>query len=126
MIEIGDIPTLPDREKRIEEITVDCYGQFEELSGFGVYLTEALRFPFEATWRDPDEPGHAETVTVLGVADIDDRRGVLLQVRRGDVERRIVAEQVWAKDEAGANAIVLEDYRYWVNKMYGLTPGFDR
>jgi hypothetical protein len=126
MIEIGDIPTLPDREKRIEEITVDCYGQFEELSGFGVYLTEALRFPFEATWRDPDEPGHAETVTVLGVADIDDRRGVLLQIRRGDVERRIVAEQVWAKDESGTSVIVLDDYRYWVNKMYGLTPGFDR
>jgi hypothetical protein len=126
MIEIGDIPTLPDREKRIEEITVDCYGQFEELSGFGVYLTDALRFPFDATWRDPDEPGHAETVTVLGVADIDDRRGVLLQVRRGDVERRIVTEQVWAKDEAGTNAIVLDDYRYWVSKMYGLTPGFDR
>ena len=126
MIEIGDIPTLPDRERRIEEITVDCYGQFEELSGFGVYLTDALRFPFEATWRDPDEPGHAEAVTVLGVADIDDRRGVLLQVRRGDVERRIVAEQVWAKDEAGTNAIVLDEYRYWVNKMYGLTPGFDR
>jgi hypothetical protein len=126
MIEIEDIPTLPDRERRIEEVIVDCYGQAEELAAFEVYLTDALRFPFEATWRDPDEPGHAETVTVLGVADVDDRRGVLLQVRRGDAERRIVAEQVWAKNEGGTNAIVLDDYRYWVDKMYGLTPGFDR
>lgn len=126
MIEIGDIPMLPDREKRIEEIIVDCYGQFEELSGFGVYLADAMQFPFEATWRDPDEPGHTEAITVLGVADVDDRRGVLLKVQRGDTERRVVAEQVWAKDAVGTNAIVLDDYRYWVEKMYGLTPGFDR
>ena len=125
MIEIEDIPTLPDQRRRIEEVTVDCYGQLEELSGFGVYLTDTMQFPFKATWRDPDEPGHAEAITVLGVADVDDRRGVLLQVRRGDVERRIVAEQVWATDENSANAIVLDDYRYWVDEMYGLTPGFD-
>jgi hypothetical protein len=126
MIEIEDIPTLPDREERIEEITVDCYGQAEELAAFEVYFTDAMQFPFAATWRDPDEPGHAEAITVLGVADVDERRGVLLQVRRGDVERRIVAEQVWATDEDSANAIVLDDYRYWVDEMYGLTPGFDR
>jgi hypothetical protein len=125
MIEIEEIPTLPDQGQRIEEVTVDCYGQLEELSGFGVYFSDAMQFPFAATWRDPDEPGHAEAITVLGVADVDDRRGVLLQVRRGDRQRRIVAEQVWAKDEASANAIVLADYRYWVERMYGLTPGFD-
>ena len=56
MIEIEDIPTLLDQRQRIEELTVDCYGQLEELSGFGVYLTDAMQFPFEATWRDPDEP----------------------------------------------------------------------
>ena len=125
MIEIEDIPTLLDQRQRIEELTVDCYGQLEELSGFGVYLTDAMQFPFEATWRDPDEAGHAEAINVLGVSDVDDRRGVLLQVQRGDMQRRIVAEQVWAKDEASANAIVLDDYRYWVERMYGLTPGFD-
>jgi hypothetical protein len=124
MIEIEDIPTLPDQDERIEAITVDCYGQAEELSAFDVYFTDAMQFPFAATWRDPDEPGHAEAITVLGVADVDDRRGVLLQARRGDRQRRLVAEQVWAKDEASANAIVLADYRYWVERMYGLTPGF--
>jgi hypothetical protein len=125
MIEIEDIPTLPDQRQRIEEVTVDCYGQLEELSGFSVYFTDAMQFPFAATWRDPDEPGHAEPITVLGVADVDDRRGVLLQVRRGDRQRRLVAEQVWADEKGSANETVLDDYRYWVEKMYGLTPGFD-
>jgi hypothetical protein len=76
-----------------------------------------LTCTFTASWRDPDEPGHAESVTVLGVADLDERRGILLQVRRlGGKERRVVAEQVWAAEPASANAIVLDDYRVWVEK----------
>ncbi|HST87643.1 MAG TPA: hypothetical protein VLJ14_04625, partial [Ktedonobacterales bacterium] len=73
--------------------------------------------PFSATWRDPDETGHAEPITVLGVADVDDRRGILLNVRRrrGKKERRVLAEQVWADDTTSANGIVLDDYRSWVD-----------
>jgi hypothetical protein len=53
-------------------------------------------------------------VTVLGGADIDDRRSVLLMVLRQDgTERRVVAEQLWAEDEAGLNATILENYRSW-------------
>ena len=123
MIDIEDIPNLPDRDERIQEITVDCYGQVEELAAFEVYLNDALVFPFKATWRDPDETDHAEPVTIEGVADVDDRRGILLAARRRGKVRRIPADQVWAK--TSPNAIVLDDYRYWVEAMYGLTPGFE-
>jgi hypothetical protein len=113
--DIADIPELPDRATRLAEVTVDCYGREEELSAFEVYLTDALRLPFAATWRDPDEPGFSEQVTVEAVADLDERRGVLLQVRRrGGKTRRAVAEQIWANATIGPNAIVLDDYRYWV------------
>jgi hypothetical protein len=115
MRDIADIPDIPDRATRLAEITVDCYGREEELSAFDVYLSDALQPPFAASWRDPDEPGHAEAVTILGVADLDERRGILLQVRRrGGKVRRVVAEQIWAAEPASANAIVLEDYRAWV------------
>ncbi len=124
MYDIQDIPSIPDRSQRIEEVTVDCYGQAEELSAFEVYFTDAMQFPFPVTWRDPDEPDHAEAVTALGVDDVDERRGILLSVKRGDKQRRLPAEQVWANDEDSANATVLNDYRYWVEEMYGLTPGF--
>ncbi len=66
MRDIADIPAIPDRATRLAEVTVDCYGREEELSTFDVYLSDALRPPFAATWRDPDEPGHTEPVTVLG------------------------------------------------------------
>jgi hypothetical protein len=124
MVYAEEIPGIPDRSERIAEVTVDCYGQAEELSAFEVYFTDAMHFPFEATWRDPDEPGHSEPVTVLGVARVDDRRGILLSVRRGEKQRRLLAEQVWAQDGQSANAIVLDDYRYWVEEMNGLTPGY--
>jgi hypothetical protein len=124
MYDIEEIPSIPDQAKRIQEITVDCYDQAEELSSFEVYLTDALQFPFPATWRDPDEPGHAEAVTVLGVDSVDQRRGILLSVKRGEVQRRLLAEQVWADDEGGTNATVLDDYRYWIEDLNGLTPGF--
>lgn len=125
MLETGDIPKMPERDKRFEEIRVDCYGQSEELAAIEVYFTDAAQFPFAATGRDPDESQHAEPVTVLGVAQVDERRGVLLKVKRGNKERRIAAEQIWADDEESANAIVLDDYRYWVGELNGLTPGFE-
>jgi hypothetical protein len=124
MYDIEEIPTLSDRGQRIDEVTVDCHDQAEELAGFEVYFTDAMQFPFAATWRDPDEPGHAEPVTVLGVDSVDQRRGVLLQVQRGDKGRRLLAEQVWADDESSANATILGDYRYWIQELNGLTPGF--
>ncbi len=69
-----------------------------------MYFTDALHPPFPAMWRDPDEPGHGERVTVLSVADVDERRGILLAVRRpGGKERRVLAEQLWAA-EAGSRA----------------------
>lgn len=121
MIDISDIPTLPDRDQRLSEILVDCYGQGEELSSFEVYLTEALQFPFKATWRDSDQPGHALRVTVLNVQSVSDRRGILLTVQRRDKQRRVVAEQLWVDDATSTNAIVLDDYRYWVDNG-GLLP----
>jgi hypothetical protein len=111
---IEDIPSIPDREKRFEEITVDCYDEYEVLSAFEVYLTDALRTPFAASWGKPGTPG-ATIVTVLGVADTDEREGVRLRVRHSDGdEYAVLADQLWAEDTTSANAIVLDDYRAYV------------
>ncbi len=115
MYGMEDVANLPDQAERLAEITVDANGRDEQLSGFTAYFTDALQTPFAAAWRDPDEPDHAESVTVLDVADVDDRRGILLQVRRQNgKERRVVAEQIWAGDAAGVNATILSGYRAWI------------
>ena len=111
---IEDIPGIPDREKRFEEITVDCYDEYEVLSAFAVYLTDTLRMPFPATWGVPGTPGGVN-VTVLGVAEADERDGVRLRVRHSDGdEYEVPADQFWAGDTSGVNAIVLDDYRAYV------------
>jgi hypothetical protein len=119
---IEDIPSIPDQDTRLAELTVDCYSQDEELSAFEVYFSDALQPPFAATWRDGDEPGHAEPVAVLGLGAVDPRRGVLFTVRRhGRKERRILAEQLWAEEAGSINAIILDDYRAWG----GVDPSWD-
>jgi hypothetical protein len=111
---IEDIPSIPDRERRFEEITVDCYDEYEVLSAFEVYLTDALRTPFAASWGKPGTPGTA-IVTVLGVADMDEREGVRLRVRHQDGDDyEVLADQLWAEDLSSANATVLDDYRAYV------------
>jgi len=45
-------------------------------------------------------------------------------VKRGNKQRRLLAEQVWADDASSANATILNDYRYWLEELNGLTPGF--
>jgi hypothetical protein len=115
VIAIEDIPHLPDRQQRLEALLVDCYGQDEERAALDVYCSDALQPPFVAIWRDQDEPGHEETVTVLGVARVDERHGVLLKVRRlRGQERAVLAEHLWASDAGSVNATVLDDYREWV------------
>lgn len=117
MTDVEAIPALPDRRQRMDVLLVDCYGREEELSAFDVYFSDALQPPFAAVWRDPDEPGREEAVTVVGLARVDDRRGVLPKVpRRGKKERTILAEQLRAADPGSANATVLDDYRDWVER----------
>jgi calcium binding protein len=111
---IEDIPSILDREKRFEEITVDCYDEYEVLSAFEVYLTDALQTPFAASWSEPSTRS-AQPVTVLGVADTDEREGVRLRVRASDGDEYAVhADQLWAEDTTSANAIVLDDYRAYI------------
>lgn len=124
MYDMEDITKIADQFQCLSEVTVDCYNQSEELTAIKVYFTDAMHFPFAATWRDPDEPGPAEPITVLGVDEVHERQGVLLSVKRGPKRRRLLAEQVWAGEESSANAIVLQDYRHSVDELHGLTPGY--
>jgi hypothetical protein len=114
-MEIKAIPHIPDHAQRFAEITVDCYNEYEILSAFQVYLEEALQPPFAAFWG---APGTGRLlVTVLGVADTYDEDGVLLRVRLDDGdEQETLADQLWAVEEPGVNATVLDDYRSFVNQ----------
>ncbi|NTW00093.1 MAG: hypothetical protein HGA19_02170 [Oscillochloris sp.] len=109
-----DIPNIPDRERRFEEITVDCNDEYENLSAFEIYLTEALQFPFAAAWGQRTS---ATPVTVLGIADQNETEDVRLRVRHADGDEYVVpADQIWASEAPSVNATVLDDYRAFVEQ----------
>ena len=118
-MDISEIPFLPDREQRFEELFVDTYGEYEELSAMGVYFDDCLTFPFEATWRDEEGAGYQETVTVLGTGPDSDREGLTLKVQRSDGVRSVPAYQITPL-ENGTNTIVLADYRDWFGTTWPL------
>lgn len=113
LMNIEDIPNIPDRDERFVAITVDCYDEYKQLSAFEVYLTDALQSPFAAVWG---QGASATPMTVLGVADADEEEGVRLKVRHanGD-EYEVPADQLWAADTP-AYATVLDDYRVFVSQ----------
>lgn len=112
-MDIADIPNLPSREHRFEQITVDCYNEYEQLSAFEVYLSDALRTPFAAFWGAPGT--ERLPVTVLGTGDSSNDVGVLLRVRLADGdEQDVLADQIYAIETPGVNATVLDDYRAFV------------
>jgi len=63
-----DIPNLPDREDRYTEIMVDCYNDSEVFGAFDAYLSDAIDYPFEATWRIEDSQDRKDWVTVTVLA----------------------------------------------------------
>ncbi len=81
MMNTEDIPNPPDRAQRFEEIMVDCADEYENLSAFEVYLTDALRFPFAAT---RGQGKSARPVTVLGLDGQADTDDVRLRVRQAN------------------------------------------
>jgi hypothetical protein len=111
-MEISEIPQLPDREQRFEELFVDTYGIWEELSGMGVYFDDCLTFPFEAIWRDEEGSGYQETATVIGIGPESNRDALTLKVQRSRGVLDVPAYQI-TPIELGVNAIVLDDYRHW-------------
>jgi hypothetical protein len=109
-----DIPSLPDRAQRFEEIMVDCADEYENLSAFAVYLTDALRFPFAAK---RGQGRSARPVTVLDVDSQADTDDVRLRVRQANgKEHSVPADQIWPVEAPGVNATVLDDYRVFVEQ----------
>jgi hypothetical protein len=72
-----------DLDALIEEITVDCYGEDEELTGFLTYLEDALERPVEASVV-------GVPVTIVGVdCPAGALRGFVARCRRDGAEYEV-------------------------------------
>jgi hypothetical protein len=115
-MELYDIPTLPNREDRYTEIMVDCYNDGEVFGAFDAYLSDAIDYPFEATWRVEDSQDRQDwvTITVLTLSSRgDERKGLLFEAKAKGRKRLVPAHEVYPVEQKGRNATVLGDYREW-------------
>ena len=95
-----------DLEALIEEITVDCYGEEEELTGFLTYLEDALERPVEATVV-------GVPVIIVGVdCPAGALRGLVARCRRDGADYEVSLLDV-ALPRGSELARVLAAYRYW-------------
>ena len=107
------------RRSRIrEDILVDTYDEYEEASAWHCYLTDNLRFPFEAVCEkqiicSPLRSG--ENVTVTGIADIKDYHGgIAVIVKWQDRKFAVPLEQLKPVDSSAEFAEAIEDWKYWM------------
>lgn len=90
----------------IEEITVDCHNEDEELSGFLTYLEAALEQPVEATVM-------GVPVTLLGIDSVDGPlRGLVAHCQRDGDDYQISLLDVVVPRGPEVSR-VLAAYRHW-------------
>jgi hypothetical protein len=95
----------PGLDELIADITVDCYGEDEELSGFEAAFDEWAALPCPGTIIGED-------VRVLSVATQNGRRELVANCERGGHEYRIALLDVELKADPATERL-LAAYRWW-------------
>jgi hypothetical protein len=93
-------------DKLIEEATVDCYNESEQVSGFLCMLEEHLKTPFTI--------GLLEVEAVVERIELTDGNEIVALCRRGRNRQRISILELPLPHPGPAGAEWIEAYRRWV------------
>jgi hypothetical protein len=106
MTEYEDVLKEKDREKRIEIVLTDAYGEYEQQSAFCSYLSDYISFPFKAKIRGEKK---SEIFTVLGFTSVEPHR-VVCKIEIGGKKSRIPLTEIKPINKDSPNNMVIEDY----------------
>ncbi len=99
-------------EEMIEQATVDCYNDSEQICGLFTLLEDALAVPFETSVL-------GAPVTVTGVdLTVDDQ--IVAQVRSGRDRQRIPLLDLPLPDPPPAGWEWIAAYRHWATRSRGV------
>ncbi len=91
-------------EKVIEEATVDCYGEYEQISGWVCFLDECIKTPCKCTV--------GKETAVLEKIDADDNGNVVVGlIKLNKTKMRVLIQDVILENQK-ATAYV-NAYAYW-------------
>ena len=106
------------RQRISDEILVDAYDEYEQISAWNCYLEDALVFPFEALCekemiRSPLRID--EQVTAVKLADVDDCcEGIMVIIKWQDRKFAVPLEQLKPVNPDVSFAESIEDWKYWL------------
>ncbi len=93
-------------DKLIEEATVDCYNESEEISGIFTMMEENLAVPFKTTILGVD-------VTVERI-DLNEAEEIVAVCRRGRARQRVPILDLPLPEPKPKGAEWIDAYRRWV------------
>ena len=107
-----------------DEVTVDCYDEYEVCSGWQCWLGDNLATPFEAVCRAKNARsplGVGEQVTVLAMVDTGNfTSDMFVSVRWQGREFGVPLEQLQAIDPTPETQTAMDVWAYWVRKGYSM------
>ncbi len=96
-----------DLDQPIDEITVDCHDEYEQLTGFQTAIENDATFPCPGTVV-------GEQVEVLSVAADDDRLELIATCRRAGRQHDIALLDITLRADPATSQLVAA-YRRWID-----------
>ena len=105
-----------------DEITVDCYDEFERYSGWQCYLEDNLAMPFEAVCREKNARSPlkvGEKVTVVSITDTGNYcSDILVTVHWQGREFGVPLAQLQAIDPTPETKLAMDAWAFWRGSGY--------
>jgi len=100
--------TEPELDQLVEEATVDCYNDTEQVSGLYTMIEDNLALPFETMLFG--------SLVAVERIDLTDRDEILVVCRRGRERRRIQLLDLPLPSPLPAGAQWIAAYRHWLRR----------
>lgn len=105
-----ELKDLKTREERYELATIDCYGEYEQLTAICMYAEEYLKFPFNAEIKDCGDT----IFEITGLAsDGDINTRVLCFAEAGGIKTKVPLSEIIPVNPSEGNNMIIEDYKEW-------------
>ena len=95
-------------EKMAEQATMDCYGEYEQLSGWACALEDELPLPLKCLIL-------GEEAMLTGIETDENGTSVLGIIKKGKSKIRIPIQDIEFKDKTAKYNKWVDAYRHWLS-----------
>lgn len=94
-------------EKIIDEATVDCYGEYEQFSGWTCFLEEKLPLPLKYVI-------FGEEADIIGIDTDENGTCVLAIIKKGKEKIRVPVQDLKFKGKNAKYMLWIDAYKQWL------------